>query len=60
MCGHTICGGYSSSTSSSCLRLSASATFLPTNISLTRPRYRHSCLSSAQGREGTAVVYNNV
>ena len=49
MCGDTICGGSSSSTTSSCLRLSSTASFLPTNTSLLTPRYRHSCLASAQG-----------
>ena len=49
MCGDTICGGYSSSTTSSCLRLSVSGTFLPTNISLLQPRYRNSCLASPLG-----------
>ena len=49
MCGDTICGGSSSSTTSSCLRLSPTATFLPTNTSLVKPRYKHSCLSSGLG-----------
>ena len=50
MCGDTICGGYSPSTTSSCLRLSSStATFHPTNISLLQPRYRNSCLASPLG-----------
>ena len=49
MCGDTICGGYSASTSSSCLRLSSTATFLATNISLLKPRTEHSCLLSPLG-----------
>ena len=49
MCGDTICGGSSSSTTSSCLRLSPNATFLQTNSSLVSPRYKHSCLASDLG-----------
>ena len=47
MCGDTICGGFS--TLSSCLRLSPTATFLPTNTSLVKPRFKHSCLASDLG-----------
>ena len=49
MCGDTICGGHTSSTSSSCLRLSSTGTFLSTNISLLQPHYRNSCLASPLG-----------
>ena len=47
MCGDTICGGFS--TLSSCLRLGPTADFLPTNTSLVKPRFKHSCLASDLG-----------
>ena len=49
MCGDTICGGYTSDTASSCLRLSDTGNFVRTNTTLQPGRYRHSCFSTEQG-----------